>query len=118
MGQYLRMAEADALAKKSLTESRAAEIERERQHALTKLQANEHDLALSKCRLAMAEIRDGDFARAAQLLEEAESLGLPPWSAIVRRLAADNTARFSGSDIEDVPIIAGAITCPQRGPLA
>lgn len=105
-----RMAEADALAKKSLTESRAAEIERERQQALTKLQANEHELALSQCRLAMAEIRDGGFARAAQLLEEAESLGLPPWSAIVRRLAADNTARFSGSDIEDVPIIAGAIS--------
>lgn len=105
-----RLAEADALAKTSLAENRAVETERRRQQTSTDLRTVERELALSKCRLAMVEVRDGNTARAAGLLSEAEVLGLPRWSPLLRRLTHDEPARFTGSEFSDTPIVAGCVS--------
>lgn len=105
-----RLAEAGALANKALAENRAIEVEKRRQQTDKNLHARERELALSKCRLAMVEVRDGNIARATGLLNEAEALGLPRWAPLVQRLTRDAPARFAGGDFADTPIVAGALS--------
>ena len=105
-----RLAEADALAKSSLAENRAVKTERQQQQTSTTLRSRERELALSKCRLAMVEVRDGNVSRAAGLLSEASALGLPRWSPLVQRLTRDAPARFDGSEYADRSVLAGAVS--------
>ena len=105
-----RHAEADALARASVAENKAVQNEKRRQETSKDLRARERELALSKCRLAMVEIRDGNTSRAAALLSEAETLGLPRWAPMVERLTQAAPPRFSGSEHDEAPIVAGAVS--------
>jgi hypothetical protein len=88
--------------------------EREKQAALGRLGEARKALGLSKCRLAMHEIRDGNPARAEALLAEARELGPPRWWPLVAHFARSQAVRFEVGDTATAPVIAGAVSGDSR----
>jgi hypothetical protein len=88
--------------------------ERDLQAEKGRLGEARRELALSKCRLAVHEIRTGNPARAEALLAKARELGPPAWWPLVAHFSREQAVRFEGSDSSASPVIAGDASADMR----